>query len=184
MISQETISVLQKYYVFDKIFDLISYDRNLSKLHDDLKKLKKNFYENNYRFIFLFYDTQYHVRPDQPGLTLLNLQRIVADLDISNFFCLILTQQHIIEQLQQLCRSETTDDCAIDSFTYYNYKYLEDCTVDYGLDINANSISSKYLSLNRVKRFHRRVLFSLLNDKGLLEQGMVSYNNSEKNPDV
>jgi len=184
MISEKTISILQKYYVFDKIFDLFSYDNDMSKLYDDLKKIKKNSYANNYRFIFLFYDTQYHITPTQPGLTLLNLQRIVAELDIPNYFCLILTQQHIIDQLQQLRYTEATDNCAIDSFTYYNYTFLENCTIDNDLDINVDAISFKYQSLNRIKRFHRLVLFSLLNDKGLLNHGMVSYNNKEEQPNV
>lgn len=43
--------VLKKYFIFDKIFDLLDYDNDMSMLYEDLKKLKKESYDVNYRFI-------------------------------------------------------------------------------------------------------------------------------------
>lgn len=180
IISDATIDVLRKFFVFDRIFNLISYDHDMHKLYEELSQLKQEEYQNNYRFIFLFYDTQYYISDNTTGLTLLNLQRILHHLDIPNYFCLILSQQPIAEELRQLQRTETTDDCAIDSVVYYNYYALENYinvdNVDRDLKVNEKLLCSKYQSFSRVNRFHRRVLFSILKDKDLLDHGMVSYN--------
>jgi hypothetical protein len=175
--------VLKKYFIFDKIFNLLHYDYDMKELHVELSQLRQDSYKENYRFIFLLEDTQYYITNDRPGLTLLNLQRILQDLDISNYFCLILTTQNIAWQLKQLRKQETTDDCSIDSITnFYSVSHinenLDDHIVD--TDINAQNIVSKYQSLNRVTRFHRHVLFSLLRNKNLLDHGIVSYNSSKQ----
>lgn len=186
IISDTTISVLKKFFVFDRIFNLTRYDHNMNKLYEELSQLKQVKYQNNYRFIFLFYDTQYYIPNNKAGLTLLNLQRILHQLDIPNYFCLILSQQPIAEELNYLRQTETTDDCSIDSIVYYNY-YTTDifnnvANIDPELEINEHMICSKYQSLNRIKRFHRRVLFSILKDKNLLDHGAVSYNSSGNTP--
>jgi hypothetical protein len=184
----ELEEILKKYFIFDKVFDLFHYDSNMKELHVELSRLKQDVYKENYRFIFFFDDTQYHITDDRPGLTLLNLQRILQDLDISNYFCLILTTQNITRQLNQLRQLETTDDCNIDAITtFYSVwwlaKHIDDHIDDHIIDndINAQNIVFKYQSLNRIKRFHRCVLFSLLRNKNLLDHGMVSYNSGKQN---
>ena len=57
----EALNVLKRHFVFDKIFDLIDYDLDMQQLHDELKLLKRDSYEANYRFIFLHYDTEYYI---------------------------------------------------------------------------------------------------------------------------
>lgn len=181
IISNDTIDILKKFFVFDRIFNLICYDHDMNKLYEELRQLKQDKYQNNYRFIFLFYDTQYYITNSSSGLTLLNLQRILHQLDIPNYFCLILSQQPIAEELNRLRITETTDDCSIDSIVYYNYYFATEIfndasSINPELEINEHMICSKYQSLNRIKRFHRRVLFSILKDKNLLDHGAVSYN--------
>lgn len=188
-IDDQTIKILKKYFVFDQIFDLNQYDRNnMSQLHSDLSKLKKETYTPEYRFIFLHYETEYYLDKRYPGLTLWNLQSVLSNLDISNYFCLILSQQDISDKLKFLQKQETTDQTAIASIKYQNYYWTNEYLlpkVDHSVKIHSETISKKYLCLNRNLRFHRRVLFSLLNHNNLLDDGIVSYlGMGEARPDV
>jgi hypothetical protein len=164
---------LKKWFEFDKIFNLLDYNISLTELEKELRLLQKDSYKNNYRFIFLHYDTDYHITNDQPGLILRNLQRILFSLDISNFFSLILSQKNLQPHLDILQKQETTDDCSIACIChplqeYVNYNYFP-------LEFNEDQIVYNFLSLNRIRRFHRTVLYSLLKSKNLLDKGAVSY---------
>ena len=165
--------ILKQYFKFDRVFDLIDYDSNMMNLYNELLELKKDSYEHNYRFIFLDYDTDYYITNNQPGLMLRNLQRIITSLDISNYFCLILTQKNITNELEILRQEETTDNCAIASIQHYLQDLLWGNMAD--INITTNSIISKYQSLCGQRRSHRTLLYSLLQNKNLLDQGMVSY---------
>ena len=165
--------ILKQYFKFDRVFNLIEYDSNMMNLYNELLELKKDSYEHNYRFIFLHYDTDYYITNNQPGLMLRNLQRIITSLDISNYSCLILTQKNITNELEILRQEETTDNCAIASIQHCLQDLLWVNMAD--INITTNSIISKYQSLCRQRRSHRTLLYSLLQNKNLLDQGMVSY---------
>ena len=165
--------ILKQYFKFDRVFNLIEYDSNMMNLYNELLELKKDSYEHNYRFIFLHYDTDYYITNNQPGLMLRNLQRVITSLDISNYSCLILTQKNITNELEILRQEETTDNCAIASIQHYLQDLLWVNMAD--INITTNSIISKYQSLCRQRRSHRTLLYSLLQNKNLLDQGMVSY---------
>ena len=177
-IGQQPFEILKKYFVFDQVFDLQNYDLNMHQLYLDLKKFRKNIFAPNYRFIFLHYETEYYLDKKYPGLTLINLQRILAALDISNYFCLVLTQQDISHHLKFLRKTESPDLTSIDSIKYQSYFYTNELLsskLDYKIKIDSGKISKKYLCLNSRPRFHRRVVFSLLKSQGLLHDGFVSY---------
>jgi len=166
-------NTLKKYFTFDKIFNLLSYEVSLEGLREDLLPFCKDFYENNYRFIFLHYDTDYHITNDQPGIKLRNLQRVIHSLDISNFFCLILSQKNLQPDLDLLRLQETTDDCSIYCICHPLQSGLHFDPIS--LDHNENNMVHKFLCTNGIKRFHRTVLYALLKHKKLLDKGAVSY---------
>lgn len=168
----EMFKIIDTFFEYDKIFNLLDYDHDMSLLYSELLTLKKDAYDSNYRFIFLHWDTDYYINNTQPGILLRNLQRILVALDISNYFCLIITHQDIRSQLEQLRLEETTDnvsiDCIITMLQDFNFKQCNP-------ELNAHLIEKKYLTLNRLRRFHRTFLYSCLKDKNLLDQGIVSY---------
>lgn len=167
--------ILKKYFQFDKIFILLDYGVSLSGLRDDLLPLCKSEYGSNYRFIFTLYDTDYHITNDQPGLILRNLQRIIKSLDIDNYFCLILSQKNLQAHLDLLRQQETTDSCSIFCLTHSLQKK---CLLDSkDIDHDVDAIIYKYICLNRVKRFHRMLLYALLKKHDLLNSGAVSFGN-------
>jgi hypothetical protein len=166
-------NILEQHFKFDKIFTLIDYDADMITLYNELFELKKDSYEQNYRFIFLYYDTDYYITNNQPGLILRNLQRIIVSLDISNYFCLILTQKDITKELEILRQQETTDNCAIASIQHCLQDLLWVDVAD--TELAPEIITAKYQSLCGRRRSHRTLLYSLLQNKNLLDQGMVSY---------
>jgi hypothetical protein len=176
IINNEVIDILKKHFVFDNTFDLLKYDLHMDVLYEELKLLRHSCYKLNYRFIFLHYDTEYYISTDYPGLTIINLQKILESLDIPNYFCLILTQQ----ELQPMCdRAKEyfapNDSCSIAVIKNYLHTPLYTLATDFSLTLNQENIIKKYISLNGAGRFHRRVLFALLKFKNLINFGWVSY---------
>lgn len=172
MMKRNINTSLNKYFKYDKLFNLHHYDEDMTRLYDELKSLKKEHYENNYRFIFLHYDTDYYITKNQPGVLLRNLQRVIWSLDISNYFCLVLSQQDLQAELDQLAVEETSDEVSIACITHslQNLLYLpKDST-----DVNSDGIDRHYICLNRIQRFHRICMFSLLQHNQLLDKGVVS----------
>ena len=157
VLDQQAIDILKKHFKFDKIFDLSKYDQCMELLYEQLAELKKPVFESNYRFIFLHFDTDYYISKTEPGLTFLNLQRILTALDIDNYFCLIITQQNL-ENVSKIVKDITTKDStsiAVISAMLWQLYYMP---VDGDLKINVDKISKKYISLNGVERFHRQCL--------------------------
>lgn len=178
LVNSEVIDILKKYFKFDKIFNLLKYDQDMELLYDQLAELKKPIFESNYRFIFLHFDTDYYISKTEPGLTFLNLQRILTALDIDNYFCLIITQQNL-ENVSKIVKDITTKDStsiAVISAMLWQLYYMP---VDGDLKINVDKISKKYISLNNIKRFHRRCLLALLKKNKMLNDGIVSYNHAK-----
>jgi len=180
IILPEVISILKKYFEFDRTYDLLDYDKNFDRLRQDLTKQVKPHYNNNYRFIFLHYDTDYFINHNVPSLTLINLQRTLASLDISNYFCLILTQQDLTEQLEFLKNTETTDTVPIASMKVLLHKplyhALDGTAFDKDLPLAPNNIHKKFIALNGVGRFHRRLVVGGLQQYNVVNDGIVSYN--------
>lgn len=170
----ECDDILQKYFVYDKILDLLNYD-SIESLKSELSLLKKDSYPINYRFIFLHYDTDYYVYQTTPGILLTNLQIILQELDIPNYFCLIITNYNNIEKELEVLRSTfTTDSYPIGSILcqLQQLHVVKNLTE---LELNVKSIEKSYSCFNRNRRSHRHVLVSLLNYHNLLEKGLISY---------
>lgn len=166
---------LKKYFEFDKIFDLLLYDQNLIALKTELADLCREEYKPNYRFIFLHYDTDFYLYPNTAGILLTNLQIILRDLDIPNYFCLIVTNHNNLSQeLEYLHQHFTTDPYPISTI----FCQLQKCHVSpsiHPVDININDIILNYSCFNHSKRNHRHTLISMMIKDDLLKKGLVSY---------
>lgn len=174
-IGNDITEILSKYFLYDQIFDLSHYQTCPEKLHEELSKLTRPCYENNYRFIFLHYEADDYIFEGAPGVALFNLQNILQSLDISNYFCLIISEQDLHKELVYLQKHLTTDDCAIaciqnqlwycTEFEPQNHLHRQ---------LNPELITKKYISLNLTRRLHRRCILAVLNFRKLFDQGLVS----------
>ena len=175
------LACYSKYFCYDKIFNLLDYDRDMLLLFNELKQLKKSHYDHNYRFIFYHWDTDYYLTNDIPGFTLRNLQRILANLDIPNYFCLIVTQQNIDNELEQLRIEEAPcDPFPISSIsTKFPISSISTGLQNFHIQEPNNVIGSNvdkvFISLTGRQRHHRLMVLSLLKHKNLLDKGIVSY---------
>lgn len=167
------VPILREYFKIDCVINLLDYGVSLNGLREELLPYCTPPYENNYRFVFLHYDTDYHITNDQPGLTLRNLQKILSNLDISNYFCIIVSQKDLQPHLDLLRDQETTDDCSIFCLQHPLQETMHYNVTDIVLD--SQKVKHKFMCLNRIKRKHRTILYALLKEKNLLEQGIVSY---------
>ena len=137
MLSVSTNAILKKYFVFDRVFDLLDYDQDMDRLRTDLLLLRKHHHESNYRFVFLHYDTDYYITQDFPGITLINLQKILESIDIPNYFCLILSQQ----DLQPMCNRvwkefAPNDSCSIANIRNFLHTPIHPFIKDSNLGLN------------------------------------------------
>lgn len=176
--NHDIVKILKKHFVFDKIFNVDQYRHQMDHLYYELSLLKKDYYNPNYRFIFIFFETDYYTG-NRPGQTLRNLQRLLSTLDIPNFFCLLITDSDIKKYLDQLRQEETCDDVSISTILtlYPAAKFFNTINVN----LNTEHIKKNYISLNSgIKRTHRLMWYSLLKEKNLLNKGFVSFNKPNK----
>jgi hypothetical protein len=169
--------LLDKYFKYDKIFDLLDYDQDINLLQDELVALKKEQYEDNYRFIFLHYDTDYYLFPNTAGLLITNLQRLLSKLDIPNYFCLIITNHNNLDAELKFIQSiyakhDVPISCIVSQLQKCHVTTLTE--ID-NVDINYTNIFKHYSCFNNSRRSHRHAIVSLLGYNNLLDQGLVSY---------
>jgi len=164
-------------------YRLINYDDNMSLLYHDLKKfLIQKFgsaeivFQHNERIVFIHDDQDFFLSKEFPGFTLYNLQLILRELDISNCFCVIVTNLPNYSKYTQLAQQMlTTDDHPISHVTTPSLVLEGFDPID--IDINANSIIKSFTVLSRQSRFHRSYFMARLFDRKLQDDGQVSYSN-------
>ena len=169
-------AVLAKHFNICGEYDLLFYSNQMANLYRDLKENKKEEYLPTDRIVFTLFDIDYHLDENSPGFTLYNLQLILKDLDIPNYFCLILTNRPDYNNYTKIVQRQlTTDDSHIRSITtLLDFSWV--VNVD-ERNFNTNSISNTFCVLSRQARPHRTYFMSQLFDKNLQDCGLVGYNN-------
>lgn len=172
--------VLQEYFNIIEVFDLNHYSRSMGQLHGKLSELKKKSFTNKDRIIFTLFDHDFYFDNRGPGWTLYNLQLILTDLDIPNFFCLLLTNQPDYQEFSDYVQRQlTTDPFPIRTIT----TLLAPVDPDWFPDNVArqsdaiDQIEKPYCLLSRQSRPHRTFFMAKLFESDLLEHGIVGYNN-------
>ena len=111
-----TIKHLQKTY--DSVEPL--YFSNFFKsngdkwLYDQLQQHYRPVYENNFRLLVVQDQSDHYEYDDLPGLFTTTLQKYASQIDISNFFILIITpNKNIATELEQAKNLYSTDSCSM-----------------------------------------------------------------------
>lgn len=85
------------------------------KLYDSLQALHQDQYNDNYRIVIVQDCSDVYDYHDLPGLAITTLQKYASQIDISNFFIVLLTSNsNIASELEQARALYSSDDCAID----------------------------------------------------------------------
>ena len=151
----------------------------MPELYAELKKIKKDHYDNNDRIIFELFDHDFYLDNQGPGWALYNLQLILRTLDISNFFCLLLTHQpNYNDYTTYVQKILTTDAFPIRSITTMAKKeswlsIKEKPIMDHSIEL----IKASYCVLSRQSRDHRTFFISQLFSENLVDYGLIGYHN-------
>jgi hypothetical protein len=154
-------------------------------LHKELLAIRKDRFASNDRIIFTMFDHDYHLDYQGAGWTFRNLQSILAHLDISNFFCILLTHHHNWEEYAiELQKKITHDDYPIEICT--TWLVDEWFPKDQLMIYNETTIDfqSKFCALSRLSRPHRTYFIAKLFYENLTNYGMVGLNNLHMSKDL
>lgn len=162
----------QKYKVLETI-DIFDYGSNIDNLYKLLANYENYVFLPNERILILHHDTDYYVTTKASGFTIYNLILILNKLNIPNEFIVMLTNHYGIEdeiqkQFQDI--SGTNIFKIIYTSLWYDFPEQVDIT-----EPESGKLKKLYCCLNGAERLHRVALLCNLEEKSLIENGMISY---------
>jgi hypothetical protein len=174
-----------------KTFDLIDYDSNMWLLYADLKHLLENDLKNqsefdaNQRLVFLHQDLDFFINNDFPGFTLYNLQLILQKLNISNFFCAVVSNIPNYSKYTNLVKNLLAwSDIPLRGITSLYGTCIHEKTKIKPIQLNTQTIDYPFICLNRLSRIHRNFFVAKLFEKNLQNKGLLSYHNIDAQQDT
>ena len=175
-LSQEVVNIItEKYNILDFI-DLVDF-MDPEKLSSALEKYNSHEFLHNERLVILHHDTDYYELINTTGYHVYNFFRLCANFDISLNHILFVTNHYGIKDEirnveKNICNS--SDVKVIYTAQWYDFPGYEDIESAKKYH-NMYTPQVLYSCLNGQIRMHRLLLLSLLNEKHLLEKGMISY---------
>lgn len=165
-----------------KYYRLLDYDYDMSLLFNDLKIYIDErwpdgdiVFEEKEILLFNHTDVDFFIDENFPGFTLYNLQMILQELNIPNYFCVIISNLPNYKKYTRIVQHKLTNDSVdilpITSLilTIYN------SVIHKG--INLDQINFPFVVLSRLGRPHRTFFMAKLFDCNLHEKGLISYHN-------
>jgi hypothetical protein len=167
-----------------KEFNLCRYDKDMRYLYQDLKNFLQDFFpdgvvnfKNHERIVFYHEDLDYYVDANFPGFTLYNLQLILRELDIPNFFCAVISAVPGYDYYTRLVKNILRpDDCPLRAVTQYMDIAVAE-TLPSDINLNTEHITHPFIFQSRARRFHRTFFAAKIFEKHLQNKGLVSYQN-------
>ena len=114
---QECIEQIQKTYTVIDIVNCSEFKNNWIRLYSKINALHKQSFAPNERIIFLI-DSEIYGNKLLHGLVLHSLQKIINDVDISNFFCCVVsTNPDIHDEYQEVLKEHSIDPVSMHIFS-------------------------------------------------------------------
>jgi len=118
MTFQEQIDQLKQQYNVIAVIELdqwhnLSYENAQLWLQSEFKKIHQNEYEPNHRILFIQRSGDVYVKNNSVGLILKNLQIIANEVDVSNFFIMILSNNPNLTQELEAINKISSDSVPI-----------------------------------------------------------------------
>ena len=167
-----------------KTYELCNYDFDMFKLYLELKDFvdSRFFGDINFRpherIVFIHRDLDFFISNNYPGFTLYNLQLILKKLNISNFFCAVISNipdyQHHTDMVGKILNPTDVPLRGISSLLFITRFFN---SVASETKLNTNQITHPFISLSRLSRFHRTFFTAKLFENNLQTSGLVSYHN-------
>jgi hypothetical protein len=161
------------------VIHLPSYAWRMPELYTHLKSIKKDRYEHNDRIVFVMDDINFYIA-NQISPVMHNLQQFLYKLDIPNYFCVIVTEQtYVANEANQVRSLYGKEKCNISVLDVVVDSWLKIKDIP-PLDCNFDLIERSYIMLSRVERKHRVLLFAMLKQAKILDQGLISFKLGEQ----
>lgn len=118
MTFQKQIDQLKTQYEILEVIELdqwhtMPYENAQSWLQSEFKKIHRDEYTNNQRVLFVQRSGDVYVKNNSVGLILKNLQIIADEVDVSNFFIIVLSNNPELNQELEFVRKLSTDDVPV-----------------------------------------------------------------------
>ncbi len=153
-------------------YDLLQYDHRMDDLYRDLSKFQGHVFRHNQRLAFLHIDTEYIV--DRVRFTLYNLQKILRDLSISNYFCMSIGHQSTIDDMIFIRDLLTDDPYPISQISFEGHLRVN-LPPKTKVRLREDLIEKQYIFLSNHPRRHRNFMMSWLSYHGLTDKGLINY---------
>jgi hypothetical protein len=172
--SQITEHIDKKYQVVDTIsLDAYSYQTNL--LYERLLPYKSKNFASNEKIICYLFDTEFVL--NNIGFSVYNFQLILSDLDISQSAILFLTSHYGIEkEIHRLGRELCSDSWPMQVISSSYVQVLSNPAPTRLETSHVDKIQYPYVCLNGVQRSHRIMLLCCLEDQGIINHGLTTWN--------
>lgn len=180
-------SVRQSLDCFDLvgIYDMGHYDYDMGRLYWQLKESvgQSPTFAGNQRLVFVHDDLDFFFDRNCVPVTLYNLQLILKELDISNNFCIVISNLPNYDRYTRMAQTQlTTDSHPIQAITS-----LLTSVMDFEIkpvSLQAGQAERLFSAQSRMSRFHRTYFMSQLYAENLLEYGLAGYHNMPPQSDL
>jgi hypothetical protein len=167
-------NALQKYDIVDDI-DLIALCLDTNQIGEELSKYKNFVFKPNQRLILTHIDIAFYLEGSSYSINLYNLYLIIVYYDIPTEHLILITNQDVRSEIKIL--SKIFDVSPIKTIvSFYNtvQTVLPDEIFETSLDHDI--INYPFACLNGLQRTARLALLCELQEKNLIEKGIVSWN--------
>jgi hypothetical protein len=168
--------VCNKYRVLEFV-NLFNYDVDPESLASLLVKYHSYSFAANEKIVVLHHDTDYYASTVAVGNTVYNFFRLCTNFDISLDNIIFLTNHYGIDEeikkvSMNICNS--SGPSVIYTSLWYDFPTASEVQ-DKNFLFDPKKICKLYACLNGQQRMHRVLTLCMLEEAGLLDQGIISY---------
>jgi hypothetical protein len=113
MIIDQVKSVIPAEFSVKEFLDLSTLDSG-SKLYEALSPLREEEFKEPTKIVFYHSAPLVYTFNDLPADSLIQLQKMLVYIDIPNFFCLIVSDEDIKEELEYVCKNYCVGEHSIE----------------------------------------------------------------------
>jgi hypothetical protein len=113
MILDQVKSMIPAEFNVSEFLDLSALDSG-SKLHTALLPLREEEFKEPTKIVFYHSAALVYTFTDLPADSLIQLQKMLVYIDIPNFFCLIVSDEDIKEELEYVCKNYCVNENPIE----------------------------------------------------------------------
>lgn len=168
-----------KIEIVDEI-DILEIVINPYKTLTDLEKYVNFKFKPNQRLIITQIDTLFFIKNTSYSISLYNLFVIVSHLGIPTEHILILTNQNISNEIKTLSKIFDLTPMKVFVSCYNNIQTTPSKNIS-NLSLSENLINYPYINLNGLKRSARILLLCILENRNLIDKGLVTWSFSKPN---